>query len=91
VLAPSGNPSMKKETTKFDDWPIEVEPKLTGAEVQKIRAFIRSYRNYFAFSLQDLEGYKGKHVRIQLEDDHPILRRPYRLSTSERLGVQTRC
>jgi hypothetical protein len=66
VLAPSGNPSMKKETTEFDDWPIEVGPKLTGAEARKVRAFIRSYRNYFVFSLHDLEGYKGKHVCIQV-------------------------
>jgi hypothetical protein len=64
VLAPSGNPSMEKETTKFDDWPIEVGPKLTGAEARKVRAFIRSYRNCFAFSLHDLEGYQGKLVRI---------------------------
>ena len=91
MLAPSGNPSIEKETTEFDDWPIEVGPKLTGAEARKVRAFIRSYRNCFAFSLHDLEGYKGKPVRIQLEDDHPIFRRPYRLSASERLGVQTRC
>jgi hypothetical protein len=87
VLAPSGNTSMKKETTEFDDWPIEVGPKLTGAEARKVRAFIRSYRNFFAFSLHDLEGYKSKSVHIQLEDDHPIFRRPYRLSASERLGV----
>ena len=82
---------MKKKTTEFDDCPIEVGPIFTGAEARKVRALIRSYRNCFAFSLHDLEGYKGKHVRIQLEDDHPIFRRPYRLSTSERLGVQTRC
>ena len=75
---------MKKETTEFDDWPIEVGPKLTGAEARKVRAFIRSYRNCFAFSLYDLEGYKDKFVCIQLEDDHPIFRRPYRLSASER-------
>ena len=72
MLAPSGNPSTKKETTEFDDWPIEVGPKLTSAEARKIRAFVRSYRNCFAFSLHDLEGYKGKPIRIQLEDDHPI-------------------
>ena len=91
MLAPNGNPSMKKETTEFDNWPIEVGPKFTGAEAQKVRAFIRSYRNCFVFSLHDLEGYKGKRVRIQLEDDHRIFKRPYSLSTSERLGIQTRC
>ena len=72
---------------EFDDWRIEVGPKLTCAEARKVLAFIRFYRNCFAFSLHDLKEYKGKHVRIQLEDDHPIFRRPYRLSTSEKLGV----
>ena len=82
---------MEKETTEFDGWPLEMEPHLTGAEARKVRAFIRSYRTCFAFSLHDLEGYKGKPIHIQLEDDHPIFRRPYKLSLSEKLGVQTRC
>ena len=45
----------------------------------------------FSFSLQDLESYKRKPIHIQLEDNHPIFRRPYRLTVSERIGVQTRC
>ena len=64
---------------------------LTGAEARKVRAFIRSYRSCFAFKLTNLEGYKGRPVGIQLEDDHPIFRRPYRLSLSEREGARTRC
>lgn len=87
----SGAPLVKKETTEFDDWPLELGPHLTGAEARRVRAFIRSYRSCFAFSLEDLEGYRGKPIHIQLEDDHPIFRRPYRLSASEKAGVQTRC
>ena len=83
--------SVEKETTEFDDWPLELGPHLTGAEARRVRAFIRSYRGCFAFSLQDLEGYRGKPIHIQLEDDHPIFRRPYKLSFSEKVGVQTRC
>ena len=56
-----------------------------------MQAFIRSYRACFAFKLIELEGYRGKPVRIQLEDDYPIFRRPYKLSVSERDGVKTRC
>ena len=82
---------VEKETTEFDDWPLELGPYLTGAEARRIRAFIRSYRSCFAFSLQDLEGYRGKPIHIQLEDNHPIFRRPYKLSLSEKVGVQTRC
>ena len=48
---PGGFPLVKRETTKFDDWPLELGPHLTGANVRKVRAFIRSYYRYFAFSL----------------------------------------
>ncbi len=73
------------------DWEMDIGMGLTGAEARKVRAFIRSYKACFAFKLTDLEGYKGKPVRIQLEDDHPIFRRPYKLSLSERDGVKLRC
>jgi hypothetical protein len=82
---------VERETTKFDDWPLELGPHFTRNEARNVRAFIRSYCRCFSFSLQDLEGYKGKPIHIQLEDDHPIFRRPYRLSVSERIGVQARC
>jgi len=45
----------------------------------------------FAFSLQDFEGYRDKPIHIQLEDDHRIFRRPYKLSLSEKVGVQIWC
>jgi hypothetical protein len=67
----------KRDTTKFDDWPLELGPHLTSAEAQSMQIVIRSYRSCFAFSLHGLEGYKGKSIWIQLEDDHSIFRRPY--------------
>ena len=78
---------MEREATEFNNWPLELGPHLTGAEAQKVRVFIRSYCRCFAFSLHDLKGYKGKPIHIQLEDDHPIFHRFYRLSVSERIGV----
>ena len=74
-----------------EDWEMDIGMGLTGAEARKVQAFIRSYRSCFAVKLTDLEGYRGRPVRIQLEDDHPVFRRPYRLSLSEREGVRTRC
>ena len=74
-----------------EDWEMDIGMGLTGAEARRVRAFIRSYRACFGFKLTDLEGYKGKPVRIQLEDDHPVFRHPYRLSVSERDGVKSRC
>ena len=91
MAAPNAGPLVDEETTEFNDWPLELEPHLTSAESRKVRAFICSYRSCFAFCLNDLEGYKGKSIHIQLEDDHPIFRRPYRLSAFERVGVQAHC
>ena len=48
------------ETTKFDEWLLELGPHLSGAEARRVRAFIRVYRGCFAFSLEDLEGYESK-------------------------------
>ena len=86
-----GSPLVERETTKFEDWPLELGPHLTGAEAQKIRAFICLYYKCFVFSLQDLKGYEAKPIHIQLVDNHFIFGRPYRLSVSERIGIQAHC
>ena len=82
---------MERETTKFDDWPLELGHHLIGAETQKIRVFICSCRMYFSFSIQGLEGYKEKPIHIKLEDNHLIFQRPSRLNVFERIDVQARC
>ena len=90
--APShGSVQQKKIIQVHNDWEMDIGMGLTSAELRKVRAFISSYRECFAFRLTDLEGYKGKSVRIQLEDDHPVSRRPYKLSFSEREGVKLWC
>ena len=81
---------MERETPKFDNWPLELGPHLTSVEAWKVRAFVRLYRRVFVFSLQDLEGYKGKFILIQLEDNYLIFQRPHRLNVSERIGVHNR-
>jgi len=86
---PNGDLLVKKEIIEFDNCPLELGPDLTDAKAQRVWAFICSYHSGFVFSLQDLEGYKGKHVHIHVEDNHPIFKRPYRLCASERVGVQT--
>ena len=80
---PSKEPIRDEVISPIDeDWEMDIGMGLTGAEARKVRAFICSYRSCFAFKLIDLEGYKGRPVIIQLEDDHPVFRRPYRLSRS---------
>ena len=41
----------------------------------------------FVFCLQDLEHYKAKPIHIQLEDDHLVFWRPYKLNVFERVGA----
>jgi hypothetical protein len=31
---------VERETTEFDDWPLELGPHLIGVEARKVRAFI---------------------------------------------------
>lgn len=81
----------KRDTIKFDDWPLKSEPYLTGAKAWRVQTFIHLYWSCCAFNFHDLEGYRGKLIQIQLEDNHPIFRRPYKLSLSEIIGVQARC
>ena len=82
---------VERETTKFDDWSLELGPHLTSVEIQRVRAFICSYHGCFICSLQDSEGYKIKPIHIQLEDDHPIFGRPYRINVAKRIGIQVCC
>ena len=90
--APSHESIQHKKFFLVDnDCKTDIGMGLTGAELRKVRAFIRSCRECFALKLIDLEGYKGKPVRIQLEDDHPVFRCPYNLSLSERKEVKLRC
>jgi hypothetical protein len=55
--ASGGSPLVEMETTELDDWTLKLGFYLTGAEAQKVRAFIRLYRRCFAFSLEDLENH----------------------------------
>lgn len=64
---------MAKDTTEFDDWPLDLGHYIMGVEAQMVQAFVFSYWDCFAFSLKDLEVYMGKsiHIHIHPEDDHP--------------------
>ena len=61
MQALGGSPLVERVTTKFDDWPLELSLHLTGAEAQKVQAFIHSYHNLFlAFKI--LKGIKPIHI-----------------------------
>lgn len=52
--------------------------------------FIRNNKNCFAFGLNDLGVLKGQEVRIDLTDDAPIFRKPYRHSEAEKGMIKAR-
>jgi hypothetical protein len=58
-----------------------------GAEVEE-QGFLRKYVDCFAFGLHDLRILKGQEVRINLNDDAPIYRKPYKYSNMERKMIQ---
>jgi hypothetical protein len=59
-----------------------------GVEQIEEQAFLRQYVDYFAFSLYDLGVLKGHEVRINLTDDAPIYRKPYKRSEVEHKMIQ---
>ena len=63
---------------------------MTGGEARKEQRFLRAYRNCFAFNLKDLGTLNGPGIQIQLTNDTPIFRRPYRYSDLERLLIHSR-
>jgi hypothetical protein len=61
-----------------------------GTQVVEEQGFLRKYVDCFAFGLYDLGILKGQEVRINLTDDAPIYRKPYKYSDMERKMIQPR-
>ena len=64
VLAVEVHPMKNKNSTKFDDWPLELGPHFICTKAQKLLTFICSYQCCFAFILPNLEGCEGKPIWI---------------------------
>ena len=73
-----------------ENWEPHIGPKLTGGEKCRVHQFLKSYWNCFAFTMKDLGTLKGPGIRIELESDAPIFRRPYRYSDMERALIRSR-
>jgi hypothetical protein len=70
-------PKEYKEAVTKDTWK-PVVGREDGIEQVEEQAFLRQYMDYFAFNLHDLGILKGQEVRINLTDDAPIYRKPYK-------------
>ena len=89
ALSISKSGSAKVAITE-ENWEPEIGLAMIGGEARKEQRFLRAYRNYFAFNLKDLGTLKGPGIRIELTNDTPIFRRPYKYSDLERSLIQAR-
>jgi hypothetical protein len=72
-----------------DTWKLAVGLE-DGAAVVEEQEFLRKNVDCFAFGLHDLGVLKGQEVRINLTNDAPIYRKPYKYSDAERKMIQAR-
>jgi hypothetical protein len=82
-------PKECKEAVTKDTWKPVVGLE-DGVEQVEEQMFLRQYVDCFAFSLHDLGVLKGQEVRINLTNDAPIYRKPYKRSEVERNINQAR-
>jgi hypothetical protein len=80
--------SFSSNVSTEETWEPLMGPKLIGGEKQQLMQFLRAYRSCFAFSMKDLGALIGLGIRIELANDTPIFRHPYRYSDMERDLIQ---
>ncbi|KAI8430206.1 hypothetical protein MSG28_000554 [Choristoneura fumiferana] len=68
---------------------LNVDKDLDPVIVERLCGLLNSYRDCFAFTLEELGETSFAEMCIQLKDDTPVTYRPYRLSLSEREKVNT--
>jgi hypothetical protein len=79
-MASSFSSSVSIEET----WEPLMGPKLTRGERRQLTQFLRAYRRCFAFNMKELGALIGHGIWIELANDTPIFRRPYKYSDMER-------
>jgi hypothetical protein len=82
-------PKERKEVVTKDTWKPTVGLE-DRTEVVEEQGFLRKYVDCFAFGLHDLGILNGQEVRINLTDDAPIFRKPYKYSDVEHKMIQAR-
>jgi hypothetical protein len=82
-------PKERKEAMTKETWKPVVGLE-DGAEQVEEQAFLMQYVDCFAFSLRALGVLKGQEVHINLTDDAPIYRKPYKRCEVERKMIQAR-
>ncbi len=73
-----------------ETWEPLMGPKLTRRKRRWFTQFLKAYRSCFAFSMKELGALIGLGIRIELANDTPIFRHPYRYSDMERDLIRSR-
>jgi hypothetical protein len=79
-MAPSCSSNVSTEET----WEPLIGPKLTGRERRRLTQFLRAYKSCFAFNMKELGALIRPGILIELANDTPIFRRPYKYNDMER-------
>ncbi|XP_045539290.1 uncharacterized protein LOC123722212 [Papilio machaon] len=74
-------------TTNVDDT-IVCNPNFTSEERLNLQTLLSEYKECFSSGLDDLGFTNATEMTIDLDDDEPVVYRPYRLSHAERSQVQ---
>jgi hypothetical protein len=67
-----------------ETWEPLMGPKLTRGERRRLTQFLRAYMSCFAFNMKELGDLIGLGIQIELANDMPIYRCPYKYSDMER-------
>jgi len=58
-------------------------PDATAEQLEKLKAAVIACKGAFAYSLEDMPGYKGEPVSIKLDTDQPVFSKARRYSKLE--------
>lgn len=88
VSANSSNEKSATGTEIISEDMVNVGPKISYQQKKELLNLLNRYRHCFAFSIEDLGLTTITEMSIHLNDDTPVMYKPYRLPYSERKVVR---
>src|SRR5258705_5974241 len=80
----TAQPLLLSQLSSYKEEEIDVNPELTVEQQREMRTLLRSHAETFAWSIADLSQTHLMKHKIELSDNTPISRPPYRYSKRER-------
>jgi len=72
-------------------WSYGNHPEASSEEMEQLKQMLVSNKQSFSYSMQDLPGYTGEPVSVELVDDKPIISPPRRYSQLEKQIMEEKC